>query len=589
MDKASMWQTQRGLPIILAAAVLQGWSLYGLHHAIQSEHWPAQSPPILLALYALAIFIPLTIQFLAQHTQQRSVWILAGAVAVAFFYFGWHTGAAVMDADSERFVSSGRWFPLAFVLAVLWLMLLPFLQARVIEGHWRTRYELLFASAWNNKLVLAEAALFTVLFWLLLVLWAQLFEMLGIGFFEELFEEPIFIYPVTSLVFGAALHLIGSIERLTSVVLQQILSVLKWLALLASLILVLFTLALALKLPTMIASGQRAIGAEWLLGLVAVTVLLVNAAYRDGSVEQPYPRAIGMLLRFAVPLTVVISLTALYALYLRVDSYGFTVERVWGFIVAAAACVYSVGYAVASRTKTPWMAGIARINVFAAWFLIAVISLALTPILSPHRIAANSQFELAKVERSEQPTQRYDTPMRYLKNNAGRYGRRRLEALANLQDHPRAAEIRADAAAVLKEDRWAATPLPSQASDRLAQMVLFPSEREIDAGLKERLRIDLANAQIGYTFHANGPLAGVFVELDGNEGDEFVVVAGGNASVYQMREQGWQRVALFSSSNPSDNNEIAARLKQGKVTTAAPVWKELTIGNSLYRHSSDPN
>jgi hypothetical protein len=589
MQKTGIWHTQRGLPIILTSAVLQGWSLYGLHHAIQFDHWPANSPPALLALYALAIFVPLTIQFLAQYAHERSTWILTAAVGIAFFYFGWHTGAAVMDADSERFVSSGRWFPLAFVLAVLWLMLLPFLQARVIEGHWRTRYELLFSSAWNNKLVLAEAALFTVLFWLLLVLWAQLFEMLGIGFFEELFEEPIFIYPVTSLVFGAALHLIGSIERLTSVVLQQILSVLKWLALLAGLILVLFTIALVLKLPTMIASGERAIGAEWLLGLVAVTVLLINAAYRDGSVEQPYPRVIGMLLRFAVPLTVIISLTALYALYLRVDSYGFTVERVWGFVVAAAACVYSVGYAVACRKKSPWLSGIARINVIAAWFLIAVISLALTPILSPHRIAANSQFELAKLERIEQPTQRYDTPMRYLKNHAGRYGIKRLEALANLQDHPRAAEIRADAAAVLKEERWAAAPLPSQAIDRLAQMVVYPSDREIDAKLKARLQSDLADPKLAYTFQANGPLAAAFVELDGNDGEEFVVLAGGNGTVYQLQEKGWQRVARFSSPNPSDNNELATRLKEGKLTTEASSWKELRIGNTVYRHSGDPH
>lgn len=587
MRNAGMWLSQRGLPVILAAAVLQGWSLYGLHHAIQSEHWPATSPPVLLALYALAIFVPLTIQFLAAYASQRVTWILTLAIGVAFFYFGWHTGAAVMDADSERFASSGRWFPLAFVLAILWLMLLPFVQARVIEGHWRTRYELLFSSAWNNKLVLAEAALFTVLFWLLLVLWAQLFEMLGIGFFEELFEEPIFIYPVTSLVFGAALHLIGSIERLTSVVLQQILSVLKWLALLAALILGLFTIALVLKLPTMIASGQRAIGAEWLLGLVAVTVLLVNAAYRDGSAEQPYPRPIALLLRFAIPLTVIISVTALYALYLRVDTYGFTVERVWGFIVAAAACVYSVGYAVACRSTTPWMSGVARINVIAAWFLIAVISLALTPILSPHRIAANSQFELAKLEQAEHSTQRYDTPMRYLKHNAGRYGVKRLEALANLQDHPRAAEIRADAAAVLKEDRWAATPLPSQANDRLAQLVIYPSDAPIDTELKQQLQSDLADPKLAYTFHANGPLAGVFVELDGAPGDEFIVIAGGYATVYRLQEGTWQRTARFDSANPSDHAEIVSRLKEGNVTTEVPTWKELRIGKTVFRHAAN--
>lgn len=37
--------------------------------------------------------------------------------------------------------------------------------------------------------------------------------MLGIRFFKELFQEPIFVYPVTSLTFGIALYLIGSLDR----------------------------------------------------------------------------------------------------------------------------------------------------------------------------------------------------------------------------------------------------------------------------------------------------------------------------------------------------------------------------------------
>ena len=49
--------------------------------------------------------------------------------------------------------------------------------------------------------------------WLLLFLWQALFHLLGIDY-RELFEEPVFIYPVTSLTFGCAMHLIGSIDRL---------------------------------------------------------------------------------------------------------------------------------------------------------------------------------------------------------------------------------------------------------------------------------------------------------------------------------------------------------------------------------------
>jgi hypothetical protein len=284
----------RTLPIVLIAAVVQGWALYALHEAIKASHWPATSSAWLIALYSVALFIPLTVQLTAQHAMNRSAWIIIAVMTALFFYFGWHCGANVMDVAADQFVSSGKWFPLAFTSGIFWLLMMPFIQCRLVAGTWRVAYEALFATAWRNKLVLAEAALFTGLFWLLLLLWQELFGMLGSRFFKELFEAPLFHYPVTSLAFGIALHLIGSIQRVTSVVLEQLLNVLKWLAIIAGLILACFTVALAFKLPGMIASGERVISTAWLLWLIAVTVLLVNAAYRDGLTDQPTPGGSGL-------------------------------------------------------------------------------------------------------------------------------------------------------------------------------------------------------------------------------------------------------------------------------------------------------
>jgi hypothetical protein len=581
----SAWLGFRGLHIILAAAVVQGWSLYGLHHAIEAKHWPVNDPPWLFGLYAIAVFIPVMVQFLARHAAVRATWIIVLTVAIVLFYFGWHAGANVMDPSDQRFLSNGDWFPLAFALAIWGLMLLPFIQARLQEGSLRAGYAVLFSSAWNNKLVLAEAGLFTGLFWLLLMLWAQLFEMLGIGFFEELFEEPIFIYPVMSLVFGGALHLIGSIEKLTSVILEQLLNVLKWLALLAGLILTLFTIALAFKLPTMLASGERVIGAAYLLWLVAVTVLLINAAFRDGSNEAPYPTWIAIALRWVVPLTVVISFTALYALYLRIDSYGLTVERVWACIVAAAAAIYSVGYALASRSSTPWMAGVARVNVGAAWFLLIVIALTLTPVLSPHRLAANSQY--ARVLDAPSETQpdndRYVTALRYLHRDAGAYGRNRLEQLANLQDHPRAEQIRADASAVLKDERFAT--LPTKVNSQLEQMLLFPRDRSVDPALRSQLEADMQNPEFAWYYSANSPLIGAYLDLNDDGVEEFAVVADQKAVIYEMLNTQWTRAANFSATNSLDLAGLTRAAEEGQISSEPAKWRELRIGSVVYRLS----
>ena len=577
--------SQRGvLPIILLAAVVQGWALYGLHVSITHKHWPATEPAWLSALYAIAILIPLTIQMLAGAARQRTTWILVSGLTVLFAFFSWHHGAHVIDLAPEQNDSVEHWFSLHFVLIVLWLLMLPFIQARIEFGHWRIPYAALFANAWNNKLVLLEAAVFTGLFWLLLLLWQQLFVMLGMRFFRELFQEPIFIYPVTSLTFGVALHLIGSLERFTQVVLEQVLNVLKWLALLAGLILVLFTIALMTKLPGMIASGERVISAAWLLWLVAVTVLFVNAAYRDGTVAKPYPRPVAFAVRLAIPLTIVIALTALYALYLRIDHFGFTVERVWACVVAAAACVYSVGYALAARDRQHWMASMARVNVIAALILIGILTLTLTPLLSPYRIAAASQFAHVLKDWPQISTNSGDDSLRYLRFSSGAYGIRRLEQLAKLQDHPSAATIRADAKdALAKKFHYQTGQAPSDVERLLANMTIRPEGRTLEPELRAALKIEFAKPQVEWMYrNLNAPMRGVLIDMDGNGTEEFVAVAQQYATVFEKNTASWSPVARLQSASPA---ALAKPGEQGEIHAVRPKWSQLQVGRQLFRET----
>jgi hypothetical protein len=573
------------LPIILVAAVVQGWSLYALHMSISGKFWPATAPGWLLAFYAVAALMPITVQRLAGFMRDRTTWILVASMSAVFFYFGWHHGVHIIDFSDDRHDFPAQWFPFAIVLVVLWLMLMPFVQARLETGRWRVSYAMLFANAWNNKLVLAEAVAFTGAFWLLLMLMQQLFFMLGIGFFRELFEKPVFIYPVTSITFGVALHLIGSLERLTNLVLDQTLNVLKWLALLAGIILTLFTIALVAKLPGMIASGDRAIGAAWLLWLIAMLVLLVNAAYRDGSVREPYPRAIGIALRLVIPLTVIVALTALYAMYLRIDRYGFTVDRVWACIVAVCACVYSVGYAFASRDKQQWMAGIGRVNVIAALFLMSVLALTLTPLLSPYRIAAASQFAAIIANQSATTAIRMDNPFMYLRMSAGDYGRRRLQQLATIDDHPQAATIREDASSALKTQSLSQVQAsPSQVERSLRGMALHPKGSVVDPQLMIALNSHLSKPEFAWLFQdpSTTSLAGLFADVDGNGVDDFVLISTYFADVFVRGEQEWKRSARLQANAQRQGNWNDA-VERGEIRLVDPKWKDLQVGAQTFR------
>jgi hypothetical protein len=570
------------LPVILVAAVLQGWALYGLHHALQQHHWPATSPAWTFALYAVAVFVPATLELLGEYARVAALWIAAAVICAAYFYFGWHFGGRVA-ADSFSKQPDFAYAELAFVLGVLWLQLLPFLQCRLLTGRWTPQYPVLFASAWRNALVLAEAGVFTGLFWLLLLLWQMLFHMLGIDFFRELFGKPIFIYPVTSLTFGCAVHLIGSVEKMTSTVLEQILSLLKWLAVIAGAILAFFTVALLFNLPTLVFTGQKAIGAAWLLWLVAVIVLFLNAAYRDGTVAKPYPDWIAQPLRVVVPLLIVIAVTALYALYVRAQNFGLSVDRVWAFVVAGGAMLYSIGYTAAAFSRGAWLGAIARVNIGIAIALIIVICLALTPLLSPYRLAADSQFhrvqhnELAGSASGRAGVQS-DSPLRYLRFKAGRYGVERLEQLAR---------VRADAAAMLAlQSPWDAGASQTDIGSQLRKLALYPAGRQLDASLTAALLADLAKPERRYVLNPSSEgLAGVFADLNGDKTDEFILVAANQALAYEKRGEDWVFIGTMSGTPPGPRagKELADDVTQGRVTVSTPKWNDLAIGTRRYR------
>jgi len=592
---AAATQPVSRLPVILIAAVVQGWALYGLHRAIGDHVWPSTEPAWLLALYAVVVFVPLSIELLAENARGSILWRLLALLGVGWFGFGWHHGASVADQPGERFAATGDCFPLGFELTVLWLLVLPFLQTRLASGSWRSDYRALFSFAWRNKITLAEAALFTGLFWLILFLWQSLFHMLRIDFFQELFREPVFVYPATSIAFGCALHLIGSIDRLVAAVLEQILNVLKWLALVAGALLALFTLALLPRLPGLIFTGQKAIGAAWLLWLVAVMVLLVNAAYRDGTVERPYPRWIALALRLVVPLTVIVSLTAIYALGVRTAHYGLTVERVWALIVAGAALSYSCGYALAAFGRGAWLGGIARVNVIVALALIAVIAAALTPVLSPYRLAADSQYALAlaPAAASGKEAPGSETPFRYLRFSAGRYGRLRLKQLAQLQQGADAARVREHAATALAlENPWQAQRPDFEPAQLVKAMPVFPAGRTLDAQLVSALVTELNKPDNGLRYQTpeQRSVAGLYVDLKGDGREEFVLLTGGGGAglLFEQSQDGWRLVGhVHARAYDAAWQGVLTDLGKGNVAARPAPWRDLWVGQREFTVEGD--
>ena len=423
----------------LALALVQGLLLWWLLTGMPEGRWPAGDPRVLLPLTLLVAVLPLSLHLLWPFRRERLLHLAfaGGALFVAVtaaWFAATHIGldAPGSDGRPRRYDSDGDTVA-AFVLplALAWLLAMPLLKLRLTGGRWTGPYPSLFDITWRGALTLAEAALFTGVFWLLMGLAGMLFGLLGMDAVSNFISEPLFAIPATTLVGTLAIHLIGASAGMVDGLLRQLLNLLKWLLPLAGVIVIAFALALLPKLPALFAEGQKVMQAGWLLWLVAVTVLLLNAAYQSGQEPPGYGRLIEQALRVAPPLLIVIALTALYSLAVRTSTFGLTPARYWGLVTAAAATAYAVGYSVAAWAPGRWFARMGGINIVMALALLAVLLASLTPLADPLRLSVDSQARRAL---SAADDKAQDAALRFLGREAGASGRARLDRIARLSD-----------------------------------------------------------------------------------------------------------------------------------------------------------
>jgi hypothetical protein len=555
--------------LVLAAA--QGLALFLLHQAAETGVWPATQLAVLVSLYLLVVLLPLTAQLLARFLSEPRLWLTLSAMGVMLVLFGWHFAVNVVPEQSLRAVAEHA-FPSAFVLLVLWLVVIAFLRAQ-LESHTNApSYRALFAAAWRNKLTLLEAAIFTGVFWLLLWLWGALFRTLDIDLFAEVFSSSLFIYAATALVLGLALYWIGSVDRLVDVVLVQVLSLFKWLAPLAGLIVVLFAFALLPALADLFGAGQPALRALWLFWLVAVTVLLLNAAYRDGTLP-PYGRLLATSMRVVPPLLLFIALVATYALYVRVSTLGLTVSRFWGLVTAFLAVAHAAAATAAAVRRGPWFGLMSKTNPLLAAVLATTLALALTPALSPHRLAANSQAAIAS---ATDDTQRRTGALSYLRFNAGEYGRAALSRLA--EGTGEASELAAAARDTLERSFPAFEAASVDFDEWWATVRVYPVATAVPPELLETIRLSGPRPAV-----ADSP-APHAVWLDVTAGPELELLLfgyGGQYELFMTAGGTWRRHSTGFVGVPffGDMSEFDAALARGDFSAQAPELREIVIGD----------
>lgn len=567
---------------IVLIALLQGLLLY-LAQQLDGS-WPLQDVGSRYRWYAWVLSVPSAIALTVVDLRDRRMWLhalLASVVVLGLAsWIGWNLeGEPGLRSEPLR-------MPFSLAMAIATFISLPWWQHRLQHGHWRASYDALFERAWQNGLTLALALLFTGLTWLLLWLWASLFGLLKITFFTELFRQDAFIALATGTLAGFGILIGRTQQRAIQITRQVLFAVCRGLLPLLSFITVIFTLSLPFTGLQPLWETRSATSLLLVLALLLVT--FTNAVYQHDNDQPPYPRWLRRLVEASLLALPVLSALALYAVWLRIDQYGWTLERFWALLIAVLVTGYALGYALAPFGRGRWLQRLEPANRIMCWGVLGAALLASSPLLDPIRITVASQQ--ARLLANPDGITTADAMM--LRFDLGRRG---VATLRDLQQDPR---FTADARAA------------SVATQALARTAYWGGgEQVIDDGIRDlaalRKRLVLAegsatppdswwDAMVARKVEAGGCLeadARCLVTTRDFDGDGqadvllcgLIARSGAYCQLHAPGAAGWWTVGSYAFLREKTDTQAAAieaALRSGRLTLKAPRWPELVVEGS---------
>ena len=563
---------------VVLVALVQALLLYVAQYGIDHDVWPFAALGGRVYWYTLVLTVPTSMLLSVRTLDDRRFWqqaaLVAGVYALLAAWAVWTaTGAAFVAAEPVL-------TPFAWTLAVGSFVLLPYLQARLAHGRWCAPYPFLFESAWQNALTLGLAAVFVGLGWGLLVLWAQLFKLVGIELFEDLFAEPPFVYLATGLLVGLGV-LIGRTQQKPVRIARSILFAL-FTGLLP--VLVLFSVAFLATLPFTGLDGLWDTNhASLIVALVlAHLVLFVNAVRQDGDGPAPYPAWLRRFVSAGLVASPAFALIALVALWLRIDQYGWTVERYWAAVAVALLAAHALGYAWAAlRRDGSWLQRLPQVNIAVSLAAIVMMVLGNSPLLDPYRVATASQ--VARFHAAPAGSKLDALDAEYLRWQTGRHGVRALQVLRDDPAIAAAPDQREQIERLLAATRrweWERPGAPALDADALARRLeLAPGTAAPDAAWLDALA---AGTLHGDECRRDGAECLVIdLDADADGTDERLLCHLGPAHVAcwlaTRRGTGWRNAGDIDFYSRGDTMPWAA-IRRGEVVLEPRCWPRIGLG-----------
>ena len=450
-------------------------SLAGLaFHLLTNHHWYTD-PPLAAWRQAAATLVAVsTMSFVLTVEQRRWTWAAGFALVwgLVIAFVGWFTAGYNYDATIFEFPY------LSGLFAVL--IAAPLFQTVRDEGRWSLPYPQLHGHAWADAVIGAASLGFTGIVFLMSLLIAGLFDLIGIEQLKHLLEKNWFEWMLGGFAWGGAVGLLRERDRLLPMLQRLVRIVLGVLAPVLAVALVLFLVSIPFTgLHKFWSSGVPTTPLLLLAG--AGAVLLANTVFA----EDAESRSDNKVLRWASAALVVVVLPlagiAALSIGIRIQQYGWTPERMWGVVAVFVAVAYGLaGWYSIWRGGLNFDEPLRPLQTKLALGLCGVALFLALPIIDFGAISARSQ--VARLQSGKVTPAKFDWAALAFK--FGPAGRAQLTRIS--QTGP--ADMRTMAATALKaKNRWDISEQSIVAGPPPVEISVVPSTAVVPPDLRQLL------------------------------------------------------------------------------------------------------
>ncbi|WP_395304849.1 DUF4153 domain-containing protein [Enterobacter sp. ECC-019] len=554
--------------VVVLAGALQGVICYLIMWYI--EYTKLSSNTLWLTCVVPATVVMTTTLSLSMTSFRKSfLWLSLGIIgAIVAGMGGWLKWSV---AGLESWDTRDAMLFFGFHLLLMTFLMLPWLQRCLETGSTDSFYSEFFDRNWNNVLTLLLIFVSNGLFWLLLFLWAELFELIGIQFFDRLFFHSDWFISVAIGVVSASVAVLARMQVRLIRALQNLLTLIATglLPLMAALALLFIG---ALPVVGFDAISARISAAGLLTALALLQLFLVTIVWHPQRQTLPYYALINGMVRLAVTFVPAYPVLAGWALWLRISQYGWSPERLYGALITMVALVWAVGFCVSvvffRRAAQKLQAYIIPVTGLLALTLLILVH---TPVLDPWRISVESHMS-----RYHDGRINADQVSLYMLSNTGRKGR---EALLTLQNDPQFIsnpKRQRELNGLISGNREGAGKMTAEMLEK--QIQLAPGMARPDKGLWQAM---FSNQ---YRFEscesAQGNCLLMSLDLNGDGKPEAVLYQFTDRTIvaYTQTDTGW-RIAGDAWKMPEalSKEELDRALRQGKVKSIVKPWADIEI------------